>query len=98
MDQMTGGFLYFILIIGIFYFFLIRPQQKQKKEREKMLQALQKGDDVLTLGGVYGKILRFKNDGKYVVLKVDTNTNLVVDRSAITQVVKGKAVSEEETA
>lgn len=98
MDQMTGGFLYFILIIGIFYFFLIRPQQKQKKEREKMLQALQKGDDVVALGGIYGKILRFKNDGKVVVLKVDTNTNLVIDRSAITQVVKGKAVSEEENA
>ncbi len=88
--QMFGGFAYLLLIIGIFYFFIIRPQQKQKKERDKMLAALQKGDNVVTLGGIYGKVLGFKNEEKVVVLKVDTNTNLDIDRSAITQVVKSK--------
>ena len=88
--QMFGGFAYLLLIIGIFYFFIIRPQQKQKKERDKMLAALQKGDNVVTLGGIYGKVLGFKNEDKVVVLKVDTNTNLDIDRTAITQVVKSK--------
>ncbi|MEZ4744528.1 MAG: preprotein translocase subunit YajC [Calditrichia bacterium] len=88
--QMFGGFAYLLLIIGIFYFFIIRPQQKQKKERDLMLAALQKGDNVVTLGGIYGKVLGFKNEDKVVVLKVDTNTNLDIDRTAITQVVKSK--------
>ncbi|MCB0264211.1 MAG: preprotein translocase subunit YajC [Calditrichaeota bacterium] len=87
---MFGGFAYLLLIIGIFYFFIIRPQQKQKKERDLMLAALQKGDNVVTLGGIYGKVLGFKNEDKVVVLKVDTNTNLDIDRTAITQVVKSK--------
>ncbi len=91
--QMFGGFAYLLLIIGIFYFFIIRPQQKQKKERDAMLAALQKGDHVVTLGGVHGKILGFKNDDSIIVLKVDTNTNLEVERSAITQVLKSKGGS-----
>ena len=90
-SEMYGGFLYFLLIIGIFYFFIIRPQQKQKKEREKMLSALQKGDEVTTLGGIHGKILGFKNDETVVSLKVDANTNLTVDRSAVTNIVKSKS-------
>ncbi len=94
MDQMTGGLLYLMLIIGIFYFFIIRPQQTQKKERERMLEALQKGDEVTTVGGIYGKILGFKNDGKVIVVKVDSNTNLNIDRSAITSIVKGKGAEE----
>lgn len=46
----------FVLIIGIFYFFLIRPQNKKQKETEKMINALKKGDKVVTIGGIHGVV------------------------------------------
>lgn len=78
-----GMLLYFGIIILIFYFFIIRPQSKKQKERQAMLEAIKKGDDVITVGGVHGKVLSFKSDGKIVVIKVDDNVKLTVDRTAI---------------
>ena len=83
MDQMSGGIIYLVLIFVIFYFFIIRPQSKKQKERQKMLEALKKGDDVVTIGGVHGKVMGFKHNDKVVLLKVSDNLNLDVDRSAI---------------
>jgi preprotein translocase subunit YajC len=78
------GFLPFILIIAIFYFLIIRPQNKKQKETRKMLEALKKGDKVVTIGGVHGTIARV-ND-KTVLLKVDDNVKLEFSRSAISSV------------
>ena len=83
MDQMSGGIIYLVLIFVIFYFFIIRPQSKKQKDRQKMLEALKKGDDVVTIGGVHGKVIGFKHNDKVVLLKVNDNVNLDVDRSAI---------------
>ena len=77
------GFLPFILIIVIMYFLMIRPQVKRQKERQKMIDALQKGDNVITNGGIHGKVVGFAEDGKTVILKVDENVKLNVDRSAV---------------
>jgi preprotein translocase subunit YajC len=71
----------FALIIGIFYFLILRPQQKRQKDREKMLTALKKGDKVVTSGGVHGSIAGI--DEKTVLLQVADNLKLKVDRSAI---------------
>ena len=57
-----GAFLPLILMFVIFYFLLIRPQQKKAKEHKKMLAALQRGDHVLTNGGMYGRITAIEND------------------------------------
>ncbi len=85
--QAQGGglmaFLPFILIMLIIYFLMIRPQTKRQKEKQKLLEALKKGDKVVTVGGLHGTIGGFKNQGKVVVLKVDKNTNMNVTRSAI---------------
>ncbi len=89
MDQFSGGILYLVAIFAIFYFFIIRPQSKRQKERQKMLDALKKGEDVVTIGGVHGKVMGFKNNEKIVVLKVNDNINLDVDRTAISHF-KGK--------
>lgn len=86
MEQMSGGLLYLLLILGIFYFFIIRPQTKKQKERQKMLDALKKGDSVVTVGGVHGRVVNFKNDEKIVILKVDDNVKLEVDRTAISSI------------
>ena len=73
-----------ILIIVIFYFFLIRPQNKKQKETEKMLSALKKGDKVITIGGIHGVISSVKE--KTVIIKVDENTKLEFNRSAVSSV------------
>lgn len=71
------------LIFGIFYFFMIRPQQKKQQELQKTIDALKKGDRVVTIGGVIGTITSLQND--YVVLKVgdNENTKMEVLKSAI---------------
>jgi preprotein translocase subunit YajC len=57
-----GAFVPIILITGIFYFLLIRPQQKQKKKLEKMIKAIEKGDSVVTSGGLHGKVAGVTDD------------------------------------
>lgn len=78
-----------VLMIGIFYFFLIRPQNKKQKEMEKMLSALKKGDKVVTIGGIHGVVSSTKE--KTVILKVDDNVKLEFNRSAIASVVNPEA-------
>ena len=80
------GFLPFILIFVIFYFFLIRPQRKRQKETQKMLDELKKGDRVVTIGGCHGVIQTVRE--KTVIVKVDENTKLEFNRSAIASVDK----------
>ena len=93
MPQGEGGgggglmsFLPFILIIVVMYFLMIRPQMKRQKERQKMIDAVQKGDKIVTSGGVHGKITGFADDGKTVIIQVDDKVKLNIDKSAITLV------------
>ena len=65
--NMLATFFPFILIFVVFYFLLIRPQQKKAKEHKRMLEALKKGDAVLTAGGMYGRILEIREDDIVVV-------------------------------
>jgi len=87
--SLVGSLVPFLLIIVIFYFFLIRPQNKKQKETEKMLNALKKGDKVVTVGGIHGTISSVKE--KTVIVKVDDNTKLEFNRSAISTVEKSDA-------
>jgi len=76
----------FILMFAIFYFMLIRPQKQQQKKHQAMLDALKKGDKIVTAGGLIGKVLNVKD--KDVVIKVgDDDIKLEVLRSSISQVV-----------
>jgi preprotein translocase subunit YajC len=74
----------FALIIVIFYFFIIRPQNKKQKETQKMLGTLKKGDKVVTIGGLHGVIQNVKEST--VIIKVDENTKLEYSRSAVSSV------------
>ncbi len=85
----------FLLIFVIIYFFMIRPQTKKQREKQQMLDALKKGDKVVTIGGIHGTIAGLKDKGKTVVLKVDKNVELTLTRSAIAGLVEN--VSEEDT-
>ncbi|QQS27871.1 MAG: preprotein translocase subunit YajC [Sphingobacteriales bacterium] len=72
------------LIAGVFiimYFFMIRPQSKKAKEARTFMEGLQKGDKVVTIGGIHGKIL--KADDTSVLLAIDVNTKVRVEKTAI---------------
>ena len=75
------AFLPMIAIVVVFYFLLIRPQQKRAKETKAMLSALQKGDEVVTAGGVVGKIARLTD--AYASVEIAPNVEVTVQRSAI---------------
>ena len=78
------AFLPFILIIGIFYFLIIRPQNKKQKETQKMLAALKRGDRVVTIGGIHGTIQTIKD--QTVIVRIDEGVKVEFSRSAISSV------------
>lgn len=74
-------FIPFILIIVVIYFFMIRPQQKRAKEQKEFRENLDKGDKVVTIGGIHGKIADIKEDA--LVLDIGNNMQITVEKSAI---------------
>mgnify|MGYP006092304295 CR=1 FL=1 len=75
-----------ILIFVIFYFFLIRPQQKKIKEHKNMVSQLKRGDDVITSGGIVGKVEKVFDDDK-IDLVISENVNVKVVKSTIQSLV-----------
>ncbi len=89
-----GGLLPLILIFFVFYFLLIRPQQRKVREHQKLLNAIKKGDEVITSGGIYGTITAVKGD--VVDLKIAEGIKVVLSKSAIATVIKSPATSNQE--
>ena len=84
----------FILIFAIMYFMVIRPQQKKAKEHQALLNKLKKNDEVMTSGGIYGKVIDLKDTD--VILEVAPNVRIRVHRPQISLVIsKDKAVAKE---
>ncbi|MFF2910528.1 preprotein translocase subunit YajC [Paenibacillus sp. NPDC057934] len=83
----------FVLMFVVFYFLLIRPQQKKTKTRNTMLKALKKGDKVVTIGGLHGTIVEISDD--IAVLKVNDVTKLTFDRGSISHSVASDAETKE---
>ncbi len=81
----TGGAYSQMMMIGalilVFYFFMIRPQMKKAKEVKKFRSELKKGDKVLTIGGIYGKIAEIKDE--YIMVEIDNNVKIKLSPSAI---------------
>ena len=77
-----GQFIPLILIFVIFYFFLIRPQQKKVKEHKLMVAALKRGDEVVTSGGIVGKVERILGDDK-IDISISENVTVQVVQSTI---------------
>jgi preprotein translocase subunit YajC len=85
--QGPGGILQFapmIFIFVIFYFLLIAPMRKKQKKAQEMLARLKKGDDVVTSGGIFGKIDALDEERGFVVLRIADNVRIKVQRGAIT--------------
>ena len=80
-QQPAGGgwsmWVMLILIIAVMWFFMIRPQRKQQKELQKFRDGLQKGDKVVTIGGIYGTVVEIK------LIEVDSNVKIKVDKNSV---------------
>jgi preprotein translocase subunit YajC len=75
------GFLPIVLMFGLLYFLMIRPQMKRAKETKAMIDALQKGDEVVAAGGLVGKIVELSD--QYATLEIAAETKIVVQRPAV---------------
>ena len=84
------SFLPLILVFVIFYFLLIRPQQKKAKEHRDMLGRLKKNDEVVTSGGIYGKVVVLTDT--VVTLEVAPNVRIRVHRPQISEIIKGEKI------
>jgi preprotein translocase subunit YajC len=78
------AFLPMIAIFVVFYFLLIRPQQKRAKETKLMLEALQKGDEVVTAGGMVGRVAKLGD--QYATVEIATGVEVTVQRAAVAQI------------
>ncbi|SFE91854.1 preprotein translocase subunit YajC [Thermoflexibacter ruber] len=86
----TGGgsgnmmnLLFIVGMVAVFYFFMIRPQQKKQKEQKSFLESLKRGDKIVTIGGMHGTILSI--EGNTVLVEADQGVKLKFEKSAISQ-------------
>ncbi len=89
--QGIAQFIPLILIFVIFYFFLIRPQQKRVKDHKAMVASLKRGDEVITSGGIIGTIDRVMEDDR-IEVTIGENTKVQIIRSTITSLLKKEEV------
>lgn len=80
-----------VFILLIFYFLVIRPQQKKAKEREEMINNLKRNDEILTTGGLYGKVMELNE--KIVTLEIAPKVNVRIDRQHVDVLVSGGKVT-----
>jgi preprotein translocase subunit YajC len=83
----------FILVMAVFYFLMIRPQQKRQRQRAEMLGGLSKGDHVVTTGGIRGVITLVRD--REVIVKVDDNVRLTLLKTGVARVVTGQDGAED---
>ncbi|MHB9111259.1 MAG: preprotein translocase subunit YajC [Thermoleophilia bacterium] len=97
-EEAAGGigsymlFIYVALFVGVFYFLLIRPGQKQRKQHEQLVSSISKGDEIMTAGGIYGTITKVHDD--YLMVEVADKTEIKLSRNSIARTVNA---SEEAT-
>jgi preprotein translocase subunit YajC len=84
-DVFTSLVIPMVLIFGIMYFLLIRPQQKKLKEHQNMVEALRRGDQIVTAGGIVGKVTKVRDDAE-IEIEIASGVNVRVIKQTITQV------------
>ena len=84
--QQGGGLEMIILLVVfglIFYFFVIRPQSKRQKEQRDLLSKLAKGDEIMTNGGLIGKITKVSNDNENIIIALNDSTEVMISRNFV---------------
>ena len=86
----AGGGFQMLIMLGmfavIFYFMIYRPQAKRAKEHKNLMSSMGKGDEVLTTGGLLGKITKISEDNDYVAIELNVNNEVVIKKDFITAV------------
>ncbi len=82
-----GLWLPIILIFAIMYFLIFRPQAKKQKEQRLMIEALKKGDKIITIGGIYGEIVGIREKDGVLIVKIADNTKIELVRSSVAKVI-----------
>ena len=90
MNEAFASFLPLILIFVIFYFLLIRPQQKKMKAHKEMISKLKRGDDIITAGGIYCKVSRVIDENK-IEAQISSNVKVVISKPTITTVINNSS-------
>lgn len=85
MTGLLSSLLPFLLIILVFYFLILRPQQKRQKERQKLLESVKKGDKIITSGGMHGVVEGIED--KTVLVKISDNTKVKIEKSAVSTII-----------
>ena len=84
-DPFISSLIPLVLLFGIFYFLIIRPQQQRMKAHQAMVAAVKRGDTVVTAGGLIGKVAKVKDDGE-VMIEIADNVQVRVLKSTLTEV------------
>jgi preprotein translocase subunit YajC len=85
-EAMIYQVLMWVGIFAVFYFFMIRPQQKKQKEQKQLLESIKKGDDVVTIGGLHGKV--YLVEDATVTLELDKGVKITFEKTAVSKVIK----------
>ena len=81
MDNTLVFFVFLILLFGMFYFLIIRPQRKRQRRHQELMDALQPGDRIITIGGIHGKIESMTEEN--IILKVESGATMRMSRNAV---------------
>jgi len=84
MNQQLATLLYVVVLFALLYFLLIRPQQQRQKKHQQMIKNLKVNDPIITIGGIYGTVVKIKEDT--LVVRVADNVRLEILKSAVAQV------------
>ena len=90
MNEAFVSFLPLILIFVIFYFLLIRPQQKKMKQHKEMIDKIKRGDDIVTAGGIFAKVSRVIDENK-IEAQISSNVKIIISRPTITSVINNSS-------
>jgi preprotein translocase subunit YajC len=92
MQGVGGSITWILVMVAMMYFLILRPQQKQRKEREALLSSMKKGDRVITIGGIHGIIRAIKEDR--VTLEIASEVFVHFNKSAVASIVRSDAKAE----
>jgi preprotein translocase subunit YajC len=84
------SFVPMLLIFAVFYFLLIRPQEKKRKEHEKLIDSVQKGEEVLTHSGIYGRVENIDTKDAVIELEIAKNLTIKVAKNSISEIINRK--------
>ncbi|MGQ9824672.1 MAG: preprotein translocase subunit YajC [Desulfotomaculales bacterium] len=94
MNQQVATLLYVVVLFALLYFLLIRPQQQRQKKHQQMIKNLKVNDNIITIGGIYGTIVKIKEDS--LIIRVADNVRLEILKTAVAQVRQREEEKEKE--